>query len=320
MRGIDGMSAVKPVTTPPETTAKQSQVPVVRESHYGRVGATPAKAGGEARTFARLSRYLLSAASTEIPDSELGRPAIIFSPHPDDESLACGGTIIKKKRVGAMVKLVHMTDGSGSHDHIISKHDLKAIRKAESLEAARALGVDGTYFLDFEDRLLSENISAATERVLEILNSESPEEVFVPCCQEPNRQAADHVAATKAVLAALARHGKKVTVWEYPVWFWLHWPWVSLGHSCPPIRRRHVFKNCLRWFFGARAFVDLRCSVDIADVLEKKLAALAEHKSQMEQLLPDPRWATLGQVSNGDFLECFQYDREFFRRYTFNGS
>jgi LmbE family N-acetylglucosaminyl deacetylase len=293
-------------------TASKPVQPLVENDVIGLVEITR-----HTRILAQCCRRLLSAASAEVAETELGRSALVFSPHPDDESLACGGTIIKKKRAGASVKLVHMTDGSGSHDHIISKQELKAIRKGESLEAARVLGVDGTYFLDFEDRMLSENIAAAAGRVLEIFRQEKPEEVFVPYCQEPNRQAADHVAATKIVLAALGRHQRRVTVWEYPVWFWLHWPWVGLGRSCPPIRRRHVFKNCLRWFFGARAFVDLRYSVDIADVREKKLAALAEHKSQMQQLLPDPRWATLGQVANGDFLECFQQDREFFRRYTF---
>jgi LmbE family N-acetylglucosaminyl deacetylase len=44
---------------------------------------------------------------------------VVFSPHPDDETLGCGSTIIKKKRLGADVTIVFMTDGSKSHPHFI---------------------------------------------------------------------------------------------------------------------------------------------------------------------------------------------------------
>jgi LmbE family N-acetylglucosaminyl deacetylase len=77
--------------------------------------------------------------------------------------------------------------------------------------------------------------------------------------------------------------------------------------------------NSLLSFFGVRALVDLKYSVHIGDVLEEKRAALAEHKSQMEHLIPDARWVTLRQLSYGEFLACFYQDREFFRRYDFQG-
>ena len=35
---------------------------------------------------------------------------IVFAPHQDDETLGSGGTIIQKKRKGADVKIVFMTD------------------------------------------------------------------------------------------------------------------------------------------------------------------------------------------------------------------
>ncbi len=66
----------------------------------------------------RLTHYLmrlLALGSTEIPTRELARSALVFSPHPDDECLGCGGTIIRKKQAGSTVKIVHLTDGSRSH-------------------------------------------------------------------------------------------------------------------------------------------------------------------------------------------------------------
>jgi len=258
-------------------------------------------------------RCLLTLRSRGVSNNELGRSAIIFSPHPDDESLGCGGTIIKKKQAGATVKVVHMTDGAGSHSHLIPVQELREIRRREAVNAAHVLGVDQTYFLDFGDGALSQNIGPAAERVLEIVQQEQPEEIFVPHRREPMRQAADHIAATRIVLAALGLYRKKVTVWEYPVWFWLHWPWVGLKPGCPPIKTRHIVKNTVQSLVGSRAFLDLAYSVNIADVILQKSAALAEHKSQMTRLIPECGWTTLGDVSNGQFLASFYYNHEFFR-------
>jgi LmbE family N-acetylglucosaminyl deacetylase len=35
---------------------------------------------------------------------------VVFAPHPNDETLACGGTIIKRLREGFNVYIILMTD------------------------------------------------------------------------------------------------------------------------------------------------------------------------------------------------------------------
>jgi LmbE family N-acetylglucosaminyl deacetylase len=266
----------------------------------------------------RLARNLLGHMARQVPDNEFGRRAVVFSPHPDDESLGCGGTILRKKRAGATVKLVHVSDGGGSTT-LIPRDKLTAMRKQESLNAGRVLGVDDIYFLEFPDGHLGEHMPAAIERVAEILRLESPEEVFVPYGREPMKQAADHVAVTNIVLAALRRQPKPVTVWEYPVWFWLHWPWVSFSQNTPPLKPKHIFRNSLLAHFGARAFLDLKHKVNIADVLQLKRAAIAEHKSQTEKLFDHPSWVTLEQLSDGELMDCFYQPYEFFRCYLYGG-
>jgi LmbE family N-acetylglucosaminyl deacetylase len=266
----------------------------------------------------RLARSLLERAARQVPDSELGRGALVFSPHPDDESLGCGGTILKKKKAGATVKLVHVSDGGGSTT-LIPRDQLIAMRRQESRNAGRVLGVDDIYFLDLPDGQLGENMPAAIERVAGILRQESPEEIFVPYIREPMKQAADHVAVTNIVLAALRRQPKPVTVWEYPVWFWLHWPWVSFSQDTPPLKPKHILKNSLLAHFGARAFLDLKHKVNIVEVLQQKRAAIAEHKSQTEKLFDHPSWITLEQLSNGELMDCFYQEYEFFRCYLYGG-
>jgi LmbE family N-acetylglucosaminyl deacetylase len=154
----------------------------------------------------------------------------------------------------------------------------------------------------------------------EILRRELPEEVFVPYGREPMRQAGDHVAVTNVVLAALRRQSRPVTVWEYPVWFWLHWPWVGFRQNTPPIKPKHILKNSVLAGFGTRAFLDLRYKVNIGEVLEQKRAAIAQHKSQTEKIIDDPTWVTLEQLSSGELMECFYQDCEFFRRYAYGGN
>jgi LmbE family N-acetylglucosaminyl deacetylase len=267
----------------------------------------------------RLARNLLGRAAHEVGASDLGRAAVVFSPHPDDESLGCGGTILKKKQAGASVKLVHVSDG-GASTTLIPRQELTAMRKRECVNAGRVLGIDDIYFLDFPDGQLWEHIPAAIERVDEILHRESPEQVFVPYCREPMKQASDHVAVTNIVLAALRRQPRPVTVWEYPVWFWLHWPWVGFAQNTPPIKPKHILKNSVLAGFGARALLDLKYQVNIADVLQQKRLAIGQHTSQTEKLIDDPGWVTLEELSNGEWMDCFYQDREFFRCYTYGGS
>jgi hypothetical protein len=68
-----------------------------------------------------------------------------------------------------------------------------------------------------------------------------------------------------------------------------------------------------------RFLKDFHCSVNIADVLKLKRAALENYKSQMKRPIPDPHWPMLAEVSNGEFLQCFYQEHEIFRRYCFNG-
>lgn len=68
---------------------------------------------------------------SELDEKDLERTATVFSPHSDDETLGCGGTIIKKKRAGAKVKIVFIPDGRKSHSHLISEDELKCMARAD---------------------------------------------------------------------------------------------------------------------------------------------------------------------------------------------
>jgi len=261
-------------------------------------------------------RRKLHRISDEYLGKDLSRSAVIFSPHFDDETLGCGGTILKKKRAEADIKIVFMTDGSKSHRHLISEETLKEIRANEALAAGRSLGLDTSdvFFLDFEETKLNEHINSAIERVKEILLSQKFDEIFIPYNKEPLLWSEDHLATNRIVVSALRMLGINTVIYEYPIWFWCYWPWANT-----PINNLKELMHTIKMNLVSNIFLlrDLRCSVYIGDVLELKRAALDQYKSQMTRLIPDPSWSTLSDVSNGEFLECFFIDREFFHKYHF---
>jgi len=248
-------------------------------------------------------------------EGDLGRAAVVFAPHPDDETLGCGGTVIRKRKLGADVIIVVMTDGSGSHRHFMDESRLREIRAAEAVEAARRLGVskEHVYFLDFPDRGLEGDVPEGISRVKEILNSVGPAEIYVPYEHEPP---ADHVVTRRIALDAAAGLGG-LHIYEYPVWFWFHWPWVPYPlnnrRDLPKIVRDNIV--CIR-----RMLDHFTVAVDIGGVVEDKKKALDAYESQMTRLVDDPEWARLEDVADGEFLLRFFERFELFRESVVAGN
>lgn len=245
--------------------------------------------------------------------SDWRRSAIVFAPHPDDETLACGGTIAKKRRAGAAVTVVFMTDGRFSHAHLMPADDLALLRRQEARAACHRLGVASAdvLFLDFPDNDLEAHEAQAAERVRTILWDRWPQEVYVPYHGEPPR---DHMATYRAVAQALQAHPAPVTVYAYPVWFWDHWPWTRLVRPGRRATATAVGHTLAAWF-GLRMLRLFPHVVDVSDAMADKRAALAAHRTQMERMQPETAWPILADVSNGDFLGCFMQPFELFRRY-----
>jgi LmbE family N-acetylglucosaminyl deacetylase len=261
----------------------------------------------------RLYRARLHRGAQDYPAADLGRSAVVFAPHPDDETLGCGGTVLRKKAAGAKVHIVLMTDGSSAFPGLIIPEELTKLRYAELIEAAGALGIgkEDVFFLGFKDGQLNQHEPAATEKVAEMLGREPPAEIYVPYYSDGPP---DHEATTRAVLAAAARAVPQATIFEYPVWYWYHWPIVPAQGG---VRGK---LGQVRGGVGIsrRGFRDFRCRVAVADLLERKRAALNQHHTQMEKLVNDPKWHTLPSVADGAWLECFFQPYEVFYRHAVN--
>ncbi len=257
----------------------------------------------------KTSQEFVGWRAKELQVAKLQRSAIVFSPHEDDETLSCGGTIIRKRQAGADVQVIFLTDGSRSHPDLMSEQDMAGIRADEARRACRLLGLsdENICFLNHKDGELAQSQERAIADVLNVLRLYEPEELFIPYHKEPHIWSLDHLATNRIVLQALKVWNKPVTVYEYPTWLWYDQPLAFLKGG-------KQFLVALKQRAASRYYLlkDFCCSVYIRDVWDIKREALAQYKSQMDPFISDPEWNTLRDLAGGDFLECFFQENEFF--------
>jgi LmbE family N-acetylglucosaminyl deacetylase len=87
-------------------------------------------------------------------NSLAGRTVLAIFAHPDDESLACGGTLARLSDAGARVVLLCASrgrKGAVSDPALVSDGDLGRVRAEELQQAAKVLGVADVVILDHPD-------------------------------------------------------------------------------------------------------------------------------------------------------------------------
>jgi LmbE family N-acetylglucosaminyl deacetylase len=157
-------------------------------------------------------------------DTVLGnKRALILAPHPDDESLGCGGLIAGSCAAGRLPSVVFLTNGAGSHPGSISHPPayLQNIRASEAHSAAKALGLDekNLFFLRYQDGLLPSSgaaFSAAVARIQDIGIAQGCGIIIGPWQGDPH---CDHEAGAVMASAVALKAGWPLL--SYPVWGWL---------------------------------------------------------------------------------------------------
>ncbi|HEU5003373.1 MAG TPA: PIG-L deacetylase family protein [Actinomycetota bacterium] len=201
------------------------------------------------------------------PAERVFAKALVFTPHPDDAELECGGTLAKWADAGTEVILCVVTNGAaGSNDPDVARHWLIETRQAEQRAAAALLGISHVVFLGYEDGFLEDSHELRRDMIREIRRHQ-PDVVVGP---DPAMYYAgqfyvnhpDHRRVGEAFLAA-----------------------VNPGATTVPLYRRelydqgflpHQVKACLLAFSMQADY-----AVDIAGTIDRKLAALHAHDSQM---------------------------------------
>ena len=89
-----------------------------------------------------------------LPGLESFQRYLFIGPHPDDIEIGAGATAAKLRAMGKEVCFLICTDGrygDGDAPAGISREDLVALRRRESLASAKALGVEDVRFLNLSD-------------------------------------------------------------------------------------------------------------------------------------------------------------------------
>jgi LmbE family N-acetylglucosaminyl deacetylase len=173
------------------------------------------------------------------------RSCLVLAPHPDDETLGCGATIMRKLAAGAPVNVVIAADGRYAYPSSDLPVDaLIEIREEEARRACAILGLPDASitFLRFEDLRLADHRGLLRDRLFPIFDRIKPEEILVTSAIDNHP---DH-----RVLAELARelaqtHRHRVPVlYEYPIWFWdpRIWRLRDLGGLRPHFVRTEEFR------------------------------------------------------------------------------
>ena len=193
---------------------------------------------------------------------------VIVSPHPDDETLGCGGLIALLREHGLRVGVVVMTDGGNSHPRSqdVSRERLSGMRERETRDALEILGVatSDVQFLGFSDGQLATQASADFDGAVDCLRgaiaSFNPRSVIMPFRGEHH---ADHLATWHLSRYATKQLGSRPRRFEYP---------LMVGPAARAIFR---LQNPNVW------------KLDVSAVLSKKLQAVKAHRTQLGGVIRD---------------------------------
>lgn len=142
--------------------------------------------------------------------------ALVISPHPDDELIGAGGTILRLRQNGADVHVLQMTNGRSCTSLAGTDERLRrTIRLEEAAKVADGLDVAMTAWQDQDDDIRP--APGMTARLLELLEAEQPDVVLVPFLNDPHP---DHRFANTMLHAALRRMQETSVKWvlSYEVW------------------------------------------------------------------------------------------------------
>ncbi len=174
---------------------------------------------------------------------------LVFGPHPDDQELGMGGTVLKLSGQGHRVHLLDMTTGEPT------PHGSEEIRAVEKANAARVLGVERS-LVGLKNREVVHDV-ASRHKVAALIRVHRPDVIFVPY---PVDAHPDHVAVTR--IAEDARFDAKLTKTDIP------------GDPWYPKRIIYYFCTHLRMNFPATF------CVDISDTIDRKIEAVRCYASQ----------------------------------------
>lgn len=193
---------------------------------------------------------------------------LVFSPHPDDAEFFAGGTIAGMARDGAEVTIVVVSDGRRG-SFLMGSDDLAARRREEAARGAAALGAGAPVWLGHPDLELDTlPPGRLREQFIRLIRQHRPEAVIAEDAFSPLEVHPDHRAVADAASDALS---------------FASLPLMHPEHVAEGLEPHFVVE---KYFYGAAPSAANKI-VDITSTIPQKLAAMAEHATQVAFLVED---------------------------------
>ncbi len=151
------------------------------------------------RVYEYIQPYLKY--STPLEDKLPLEKALVMSPHPDDEAIGCGGTVIKHLDGGGSVKMVFLTMDNEE-------------RRGEAKKSLEMLNVRDYEFFDFPMEDI--DFYKCQEKLSKTIANYKPEIVFIPFMLDNHN---DHRVANEVLISATKGKKYDFMIYSYPVWF-----------------------------------------------------------------------------------------------------
>lgn len=212
---------------------------------------------------------------------------LVIAPHPDDDLIGCGGSIAKHLDLANRVCIVYVTNGDAFNSNY-SQAEFTKLRIKETHDAAQAMGLKTENLFFLEETVWDINPNKARLKILALIRNLKPDICYVPHSQDEH---VDHKLVHQIAMEAIKmapgpwfKRNKEENSWEVPT--------VLAYEVWTPLNK-----------FG---FVE-----NITDFIEKKSAALCQHKSQIAEVKYNE--ATIGlnryrgaMTGKGRHCECFE--------------
>lgn len=199
-----------------------------------------------------------------------GKTILLFTPHPDDDTFCCAGTLALLAKNGNNIRIVIYTnDDKGSYDPDMTSERLARIRMHEEEEACRILGIpkENITWLQYHDGMLEyANPRDLVEQVTGIIRRVRPEVVLSadPGTEYVRWHKTDHRMAANNTIDAI-----RAAEWH------LYFPNQRLHDGLEPWLVPQEY-----YFYVTQESANYWVNID--SVVEKKLDAAAAHVSQFE--------------------------------------
>ena len=196
---------------------------------------------------------------------------LVFSAHPDDAELGCGGTIIKHVEQGFKLGIIDLTRGE------LGTRGNSEIRKKESELSSQIMGLSVRENMDFKDGFFTND----DDHKIEIIKKIRKYQPTTILANAPSDRHPDHAKASSIIVESSFLSGLEKINTDQPIWR-------------PSNLFHYIQFNSLQ-----PSFV-----IDISKQMNKKLQAVKAFSSQFYN--PNSKESNT-VISSKDFLESVTY-------------